>query len=123
MTALVRGDADGGFGAEALSWRGSGESFGAATANALIIRPSGQAAVSSEDAVSVILLERIQGARSNSRMHTRWPRMESWCNVVLSQASKVSVAAEEVPTSVRAMRLRVPARRENPRVAGAFRAG
>ncbi len=55
--ARVVGNPDGGLEAEALSWKGSGDSFGMVTANALIVRPPGAPAVGTGDTVSIMLLD------------------------------------------------------------------
>ena len=50
---------DGRLTAHALSWHGSGDSIGVATANAFIMRPPDTVAASDGDEVSVILLDRL----------------------------------------------------------------
>lgn len=50
---------DGGWKVEVLSWHGSGDSFGMATANALIVRSPGAAAVSDGAVVSALSLDRV----------------------------------------------------------------
>ena len=54
----VRIGEDGRLTAHALSWHGSGDSIGVATANAFAVRPPGVGAAHDGDEVSVILLER-----------------------------------------------------------------
>jgi molybdopterin molybdotransferase len=49
---------DGGWVVEALSWHGSGDSFGMVAANALIMRPPCSDAAASGETVSVLLLDR-----------------------------------------------------------------
>lgn len=49
---------DGGWEVEALSWHGSGDSFGMATAHGLIVRPPEADDAKSGDAVSFLLLDR-----------------------------------------------------------------
>lgn len=58
LPARARIGGDGGWVVEALSWHGSGDSFGMATANALIMRPPHSEAAASGDTVSVLLLDR-----------------------------------------------------------------
>ncbi|MFQ5413260.1 MAG: gephyrin-like molybdotransferase Glp [Phycisphaerae bacterium] len=53
---------DGGVVAETVSWGGSGDPFGIARANALVMRPPGSGGVEPGDAVSVMLLDRLGGA-------------------------------------------------------------
>ena len=50
--------ADGGWEVETLSWQGSGDSFGMATANALIMRPPEADAANSGDTVQILFLDR-----------------------------------------------------------------
>jgi molybdopterin molybdotransferase len=59
LPARVRVDRDGRWETEPLSWQGSGDSFGMARANAMIMRPPEADGLKSGDTVSVILLERI----------------------------------------------------------------
>lgn len=49
---------DGGWQVELLSWHGSGDSLGAATANALVVRPAGADAAADGEIVSIILMDR-----------------------------------------------------------------
>jgi len=57
--ARVAVNVDGGLEAEALPWQGSGDSFGMATANGLIVRPPRQEVAGTGDTVTLILLDRI----------------------------------------------------------------
>lgn len=59
IPARVTIDKDGGLIAEPLSWRGSGDPFGAATANALIVQPPGAHGASNGEHVLVMLLDRV----------------------------------------------------------------
>lgn len=56
LPARAQPDEDGGWVAEPLSWQGSGDSFGMAKANALIMRPPEAGAARSGDSVSILLL-------------------------------------------------------------------
>ncbi len=56
LPARAHLDDDGGWVAEPLSWQGSGDSFGMATANALIMRPPEAGAARGGDSVSILLL-------------------------------------------------------------------
>jgi molybdopterin molybdotransferase len=58
LPAHARVGDDGGWAVEALSWQGSGDSFGMATASALIMRPPNTGAASNGDTVSTLLLDR-----------------------------------------------------------------
>ena len=57
--AVVRADHDGDLRAKPLSWRGSGDPFGVAGANGLVVRPAHARALASGDAVKVIVLHGI----------------------------------------------------------------
>ncbi len=57
--ARVVVNVDGELEAEALPWQGSGDAFGMATANGLIVRPPRQEVASTGDTVTIILLDRI----------------------------------------------------------------
>lgn len=59
MPARVRSDERGELVAEPLSWRGSGDPFGMATANALIVRPPQSDAAGPGDSVLIIQLHRM----------------------------------------------------------------
>ncbi len=56
LPARARVGEDGGWAVEALSWHGSGDWFGMATANALIMRSPESDAVSSGDTVSILVM-------------------------------------------------------------------
>jgi molybdopterin molybdotransferase len=58
LPARARVEEDGQWVVERLSWQGSGDPFGIATADALIMRPPGAAAVAHGETVSVHLLDR-----------------------------------------------------------------
>ncbi len=57
--ARVQADPDGDLHAEALAWHGSGDPFGLATANAMIMRPPNSPAATTGERVSVLLLDRV----------------------------------------------------------------
>lgn len=55
--ARARVGADGQWEVETLSWHGSGDAVGTATANAMIVRPVGAVAAHNGDAVSILVLD------------------------------------------------------------------
>jgi molybdopterin molybdotransferase len=57
--ARARVEKDGQWTVEPLSWHGSGDLFGAATANALVVRPPRSQGATTGDVVSMILLDRL----------------------------------------------------------------
>jgi molybdopterin biosynthesis enzyme len=58
VPASARVCGDGGWSVEPLSWQGSGDSFGMASAGALIVRPPNAESVGAGERVSIMMLER-----------------------------------------------------------------